>query len=292
MTARRKPKGGRWARARGAALWVGEHLRTGAAAVGLRGGALIAAAVVVLWGLHAAREQIGRLPRFRVYPARFRAKAPAWCADDLGAVRFARDSYSIFDPALTREVAAAYARCPWVADVARVEKRFPTELRVELELREPAAFVRLPDGCHAIDVHAIPLPLDYRRWDHAARPLPLVFGVRSDPPPPGTRWADRRVTAAACVLATLATDPSVLQHIHVVDVANLEGDIDPLRSEILLYTRQRVRINWGRPPDTRKFGEPPARAKLVRLRRFLAQPLAGSPSIDLRFPDDTELARP
>jgi hypothetical protein len=292
MAAKRKLKGERWPRARAAARWAGAHLRTGAAAVGIRGAALIVAALVALWGLHAARERVGRMPRFRVYPDRFRAKAPEWCAKELTSVAFPRESYSIFDPALTREVAEAYARCPWVASVVRVEKRFPNELRVALELRQPGAFVRLPSGWYAIDRHAVYLPLDYRRWDHANKALPQVFGVQSDPPPAGMRWADRRVTAAASVLSTLATDPAVLAQVHVIDVANLEGDIDPLRSEILLLTRQRHRINWGRPPDTRKFGEPPSQAKLARLRRFLARPVPGAASLDLRFPDDAELARP
>jgi hypothetical protein len=292
MSAKRKPTGERWPRAREAARWVTDHLRTGIAAIGIRGGLLILAAVIVLWGLRAARQRVGQMPRYRVYPSRFKAKAPEWCAKELAAVEFPHDSYSIFDPALTREVAEAYAKCPWVGNVVRVEKRFPNELRVELELRRPAAFVRLPDAFHAIDAHAILLPLGYHRWDHANKPLPTVFGVKSDPPPAGTRWADCRVVAAASVLSTLAKDPAVVKHVHIIDVANLGGDIDPLRSEILLFTRQQVRINWGRPPDTRKFGEPPAHEKLARLRRFLSQPLSRTASIDLRFPDDTELARP
>ena len=293
MPARRKSTiGGRWPRAREAARWLGEHVRTGAAAVGLRGAMLVALAGAALWGLRAARERVGRMPRFRVYPTRFRAQAPEWCAADLAAVQFPHPSYSIFDPALTRDVAEAYAACPWVAAVARVEKCFPNTMRVELELRRPAAFVRLPAACHAIDAHAVHLPLAYRQWSHQQRPLPLIFGVQSDPPGPGTRWADRRVTAAASVLTALAADPMVLRQIQVIDVGNLEGDIDPLRSEVLLFTRRRVRINWGRPPDTRKFGEPPAVEKLARLRRFLAQPLSRAANIDLRFPEDTALARP
>jgi len=291
MAARRKTRGRRWPRLRAAARWAGVHVRTGATALGLRGALLIGLGVAALWGAGAAREHVGRMPRFRVYPSRFRAKAPAWCAEDLATVAFPRQSYSIFDPALTREVAAAYARCPWVGSVLKVEKRFPNELRVELELRQPAAFVRLPGASHAIDAQAIRLPLAYHKWDHGGSPLPLVFGVRSDPPPAGTRWADRRVTAAASVLTTLAGDRSVLEQIHVIDVANLEGGVDPLRSEIQLFTRQRVRINWGRPPDTRKFGEPPGHVKLARLRRFLAQAVGSSSTIDLRFPDDGELVR-
>jgi hypothetical protein len=252
-------------------------------AIGMRGAALIALALAVVAGLHAAKARVGRMRRFRVYPSRFRAKAPEWCSADLGAVPFPRDSYSIFDPDLTREVAQAYGRSPWVASVARVEKRFPNELRIQLELRWPAAFVRLPDACRAIDEHAVHLPLDYTRWDHPRRPLPLVFGVQSDPPEPGTRWADRRVTAAAAVLATLATDPAVFKRIHIINVANLDGDIDPLGSEISLFTRRRVAIDWGRRPDTRKYGEPPARQKLAHIRRELDKNPGPGSRIDCRF---------
>jgi hypothetical protein len=198
-------------------------------------------------------------------------------------------SYSIFDPRLTRDVAEAYLASPWVKTVRRVEKRFPNHIEVELELREPAAFVRLPYECYAIDSTGIRLPLDYQRWDHERRPLPLVFGVKSDPPEPGQCWPDRRAAAAVAVLRALAAEPALLREIHFVDVANLDGEIDPLRSEVLLFTRHRVRIAWGRPPDTTKFGEPPVREKLARLRRWLAHPLArpgGGASIDLRFPDD------
>jgi len=281
-----------WAGPRRVLLWLGGKLRTGAAAMGVRGALLVALGVVVVWGTYAATARVGRMPRFRVYPARIRAKAPAWCAADLAAVRFPRQSYSIFDPSLTREVAQAYIASPWVRAVVRVEKHFPNRLSVELELRRPAAFVRLPGACHAVDGEAVYLPLDYHQWDHDGSPLPLVFGVRSGPPVAGSRWADRRVTAAAALLRTLAADPAVLREIHVVDVANLEGDIDPLRSEILLYTRGRVRVNWGRPPDTGKFGEPPAAEKLARLRRCLARPLSRGANIDLRFPDDAAIARP
>ena len=295
MAARSKNKkirDGKWPWARDTARWLAAKTRTGMAALGLRGALVAALALAALWGIYVAKGAVGQMPRFRVYPGRFRAKAPDWCADDLAAVEFPSTSYSILDPRLTREVAETYLASPWVAAVASVEKRFPNELRVELELRKPAAFVRLPRACPAIDAQAVHLPLDHRRWDHDGKPLPLIFGVKTGPPSPGARWADRRVAAAASVLRILGADPAVLRRVHVIDVANLEGDIDPLRSEILLFTRRRVRINWGRPPDTTKFGEPPAAEKLARLRRCLATPLTRASNIDLRFPDNEEVARP
>lgn len=293
MTAKRKKAGGeRWPRVRAVGRWTAAHLRTGAMAIGIRGGLLIALALGCLIGIQVARGRVGAMRRFRVYPARFRAKAPEWCAADLAAVTFPRESYSILDPALTREVAEAYLASPWVANVAKVEKRFPNELRVQLELRRPSAFVRLPQDCFAIDTHAVYLPLDYRRWDHAGEPLPLIYGIDSDPPTPGSRWADRRARAAVSVLEALATDATVLREIHIINVANLDGDIDPLRSEVLLFTRRRVAVDWGRPPDTRKFGEPPAHEKIAHLRRELAgSPGAGS-RIDCRFLSGEALARP
>ena len=289
---RKKAAGERLPRLRTAARWLADHLRTGAMAIGIRGGLLIGLAAACLIGTQVAKGRVGSMRHFRVYPSRFRAKAPEWCAADLATVAFPRDSYSIFDPALTREVAEAYLKSPWVASVARVEKRFPNELRVQLELRRPVAFVRLPQDCYAIDSEAVSLPLDYRRWDHAAEALPLVYGVDSDPPRPGTRWADRRVRAAVSVLEALATDPAVLKQVHIINVANLDGDIDPLRSEVLLYTRRRVAVDWGRPPDTRKFGEPPAHEKVAHLRRELDGGPGPTARIDCRFLSGEAVARP
>jgi len=289
----RKLSDKKWARLRQAARWLAAKTRSGLAALGLQGLFVVALAILALCAIQVARRRAGRMRHFRVYPSRIRAQAPPWCADDLAKVKFPRESYSIFEPGLTREVAEAYLASPWVAVVERVEKRFPNELRVELVLRQPAAFVRLPSACHAIDPQGVLLPLDYQRWDHALRPIPLIFGVTSQPPRPGERWADRRVGAATAVLRALATEPAVLREVQIVDVANLDGEIDPLRSEILLFTRRRVRIAWGRPPDTTRFGEPPVAQKLEQLRGCLARPLALSDAahIDLRFPGEDTVAR-
>ncbi|MFP4055279.1 MAG: cell division protein FtsQ/DivIB [Candidatus Brocadiia bacterium] len=281
-------------RLRRAAQWVGGRMRTGLAAVGLRGFLVAVLVAAALAGVRVARREVGQRRKFRVYPHQFRARAPAWCADDLAEVRFPRSSYSIFDPRLTREVAEAYLASPWVVAVTKVEKRFPNILRVELELRHPAALVRRPEGDYPIDPRGVRLPLGPHQRDHLSHPLPLIFGARSEPPSAGQQWAGRGVRAAVAVLGALAAEPDILRQIYLVDVSNLDGEIDPLRSEVLLFTTGRVRILWGRPPDTTKCGEPPVEDKMARLRRELANPLALADSgatINLRFPDDDAIAR-
>jgi hypothetical protein len=270
-----------------------ERVRTGLFSRGLQVGLLVALAGAAILGLLVARREAEQMPGFRVCPAHFRAQGPPWCADDLERVAFPRESYSIFDSDLVSDVAEAYRASPWVKSVRRVEKRFPNQLHVELELREPAVFVRLPDACYAIDGQCIRLPLDYQRWDHEARPLPLVFGVKTEPPQPGKRWKDRGTLAATAVVEALAAEPALLRQIHFIDASNLDGEIDPQRSEILLFTRRRARIAWGRPPNTTRFGEPTVACKLARLRQWLSRPEAlsdGSSSIDLRFPEEAPVA--
>ena len=293
-TRNKKITGEKWARLRGAARWLAARTRSGVAAVGIRGFLLLAIAAGSVWGIELARHHVGQMRAFRVYPERFRAEGPAWCAQDLANVEFPRDSYSIFDPRLIRDVTEAYRACPWVASVQRVEKRLPNELRVELTLREPAAFVRQPSGYCAVDAEGVYLPLDYSHWDHPQQPLATISGVAIPPPAPGRLWADRRVGAALSVLAALGTEPEVMRCVSVVDVANLDGEVDPMRSEVVLFTHRNVRIFWGRPADTRKFGEPTVAEKLARLRRCMARhrSLAGAGTlIDLRFPDQEAVAR-
>lgn len=291
----KKIQGTGWPGFRGSLTWLAGKMKSGVLALGLQGAVVAALVVAGAVGLGVARHQTARMPQFHVYPGQLRAQAPSWCAADLEQVAFPRDCYSIFDASLTRDVAAAYLTSPWVKAVRRVEKRFPNQLDVELDLREPAAFVRLPDACCAVASDGVCLPLAYERWDHEQRPLPLIFGVKSEPPQPGARWADAGTASALSVLQALGTEPALLRQVHFVDVSNLEGVIDPQRSEVLLFTRRRVRIAWGRPPSSTKFGEPTVPCKLARLRRYLSRPNAlsdGASSIDLRFPEDDEaLAR-
>lgn len=289
----KKIQGSRWNGFLVLVAWLGARLRGGAARLGLHGALLLAILIAALTGVWLAGRFAGALPGFRVYPSSFRAKAPPWCEKDLEAVNFPRESYSILDPALTREVAHAYLACPWVRAVRSIHKRFPNRLSVELELREPIGFLRAGNAYRAVDAQGVYLPLRFSRWPHRKRPLPIVFGVEGEPPAPGEPWNESHARAAVAVLNALASAPEVFREVQFVDVANLEGRLAPLRSEVMLMTRRRVRVAWGRPPGTGKFGEPPVAWKLARLREWLSHPvpLAEGAHVDLRFPDTETLVR-
>ena len=302
----RKVSQSRWAAVRDTGRWAADKLRTGVVAIGLRGGALIALAVLALVGICLARAAVGRDRHYRVYPARFKVRAPAWCADALARITFPRDSYSIYDPALIRDVAEAYKSSPWVAAVRSVEKRLPNELTIRLELRQPVAFIQTglaeasessppTEHRYAVDSRAVVLPLGYRAWDHRRHPVPTVYGVEGQPPEPGRSWRERHVAAALAVIQALAADPDVLDQIGMIDVSNLDGDANPRDSEIVLYTRKYGRrgiIRWGAPPNDSDTMEPSPSKKLAKLRRHLAHPLAtdGASYLDLRFPDRDTVA--
>ncbi len=290
-TKNKKINEGGWPGFRGGLRWLASKMKRGILSLGIQGAIVIALIVAAAVGIAIARRHVARLPQNCVYPGQLRAQAPPWCADQLEKVAFPQECYSIFDKRLTRDVAEAYLASPWVKAVRRVEKRFPNQLDIELDLREPAAFVRLPEASYALDPDGIHLPLNHERWDHEQRPLPLIFGVKTEPPEPGKRWSDPGTLAALAVLQALAAERTILRQVHFVDVSNLDGVIDSQRSEVLIFTRRRVRVAWGRAPNTTAFGEPTVACKLARLRRYLSRPAAlsaGASSIDLRFPGDDE----
>jgi len=287
---RKLPKGKKWVRTRLALQWLSEKTRYGVMAFGLRSGALILLVVTAGIGAHVARERVGRMPDYRVYPDRIKFKGvPAWCADAMAKITFKKRSYSIFDPDLTRDVAEAYAASPWVEKVVRVDKYYPNGLQAEFVWRQPVAFVHFPEGNYAVDAQGVILPVEYAPWVRQRGHLPLVYGVASQPPAHGKRWGDRHVAAAIAVLRAVSVEPKILKDIYIVDVRNLGGEKDPSAAEILLTTHGHVPVKWGRSPTTTKYGEPSVKAKMARLRRCLLDPrhkVGRGSTIDLRYLGD------
>ena len=280
----RKVSKDKWAALRAAASWLAAKVRTGLLAVGLRGALLLLVAAACLWGIGLATRHVGSMRRFRIDGAHLRAEAPPWCADDLARIRLPEESYSIFDPRLTHDAAEAYRASPWVLDVRRIEKRLPDQLVVELDLRRPVAVVQTPDGTRTVDAQAVVLPLNLCLWEQDQPPLPRIAGVASEPPEPGSHWADARLDAALAVRAAVADDPALLDRLHTIDVRNVAGERSRHESEIVLFTHDSVRVAWGRAPNAKNSAtEIPVPEKLATLRRRLDDSHARSTTIDLRF---------
>ncbi len=179
------------------------------------------------------------------------------------------ETLDILDDDLTRRVAQAFQRHPWVRRVVRVEKTFPASLQVELEFREPVAMVRVEKGLYPIDEDAVLLPpQDFSLAD--ADQLPLIENVATLPDgPAGTRWTDPTVVGAARLAAVLKAHWRDLR-LKSIWVPQADRHTSPENLIYQLITTDGSHILWGRPPGTDYPGELPAKQKIGRLKQYLA----------------------
>jgi cell division septal protein FtsQ len=90
---------------------------------------------------------------------------PAWIHADVKAevLRTADATrLNLRDPRLVEELAAVFALHPWVAEVVRVQKRYPARVDVELKYRRPVAAVEVSSQSEAgllfVDAAGVLLP--------------------------------------------------------------------------------------------------------------------------------------
>ncbi|MGE0756668.1 MAG: hypothetical protein AB7O38_06595 [Pirellulaceae bacterium] len=106
-------------------------------------GMLVVAGLVIGWQ-RWGRSVVAR-PVYRIAAENIRlTPAPTWIRTDVRAevVREgALDDLSIFDKDVTIRVYQAFELHPWVRKVRRVSKHPPARLEVDLEYREPVAWV-------------------------------------------------------------------------------------------------------------------------------------------------------
>lgn len=177
------------------------------------------------------------------------------------------------DPELQRRLARAFDMHPWVRRVVGVELRHPAAAVVEIECREPVAMVSWQDGLLAIDADGVVLPSDDFTAT-AAAPYPRISGIESSPQgTAGFPWGDAAVEEAAAVAAALGPDWATLRLLEIrpVQTGNLR------RWE--LVAADGGRVLFGSAPGREAAGEPPAAAKLARLKGW--SPSGGTDRLDL-----------
>lgn len=181
---------------------------------------------------------------------------------------------NIFDKELLPRLIAQYERNPWIAKVESVEKLYPNELNVKLEMRKPVVAVEYRRGdrnyYYLIDREIVRLPGEYRSVPQLPMVLPVVAGVRNSPPLAGEKWQDRGLRDAIAVAVNLKQH-KVYDKVEIarIDVTNSGGRVNKLESEVVLLTKNKVAIQWGRSPETDKFGELSPEEKIKNLYRVL-----------------------
>lgn len=255
------------------AAFVAEH-RAGLAAL-----AVLAAAVVAGWGAWSRFGDGTRAhPDVVLLPEAVRLKGVAeWVKGDMKVEALRNASLDqglpLDDPELQRRLARAFDIHPWVRRVVSVELKHPAAAVVEVECREPVAMVSWQDGLLAVDAEAVVLPSADFTAAAAAR-YPRVSGIESSPQgTEGFPWGDAAVEEAAAVAAALGPDWAALRLV----------EIRPVRERNLrmweLVAVDGKRILFGAAPGRETAGEPPAAAKLARLKEL--GPTGGDVRVDL-----------
>jgi hypothetical protein len=220
---------------------------------------------------------------------------PPWIHSDIRAEVFQEASIdgplSLLDSNLTVRMAGAFASHPWIANVERVSKRFPSSVEVVVRYRRPVAMVAVRGGGLPVDADSIVLPSEDFSQEQAAR-YPRIDEIHTTPVGPvGTPWGDVAVTGAAQIAAVLADEWERLTLARIVPAGR-----KPARAgfeyEYALYTRAGTRIDWGRSPGTDSPGETPPADKLARLREYFNEhgslDTSGTPT-RLRFAETGQL---
>ena len=200
---------------------------------------------------------------------------PRWVPTDL-AEQVARraglpDELSLLDKDITRRVAEAFERHPWVKGHVRVSTSVPARMRVDLEYREPVAMVQVASaaGLFPIDAEATLLP----SADFAPAEIPkypLIINVKTSPRgAEGTVWKDASVVASArlAVLLKPYWQQFGLQSIRVPE--NSDNQVAWEDLNLQLATKGGSRVIWGRAPGAKHPGELPADKKIDRIKFYL-----------------------
>jgi hypothetical protein len=236
--------------------------------IALRAGAAASLVFIVLLVHRSAYTLVMRSQEFKLPQPLARATvAPSWAdpaaSESVVVLPAGRDT--LLDPELVPRVAASFASNPWVRRVVAVERAFPDQIRVRLEMRTARLAIRRAGGLVLVDREGVRLPGVYERVPVRAME---VVGAASVPPAAGRVWEGPEI-AHALEMASLAESEPVLRgfDIRAVDVANLNGRRDPKSPDLSLVTVAGAVIGWGRPPSAPRFGEPALVEKLDNLRR-------------------------
>ena len=152
---------------------------------------------------------------------------------------------------------------------AKVRKRPPAQVEVDLVYRRPVCMVDQPGGPAPVDIEGVLLPSD----DFSPiekKSYPRLSGVDTGPVgPAGQRWGDGRVVGGAEIAAALADawQRLRLERIVASPRAAASAVVEPT---FQLVTRRGTRILWGLAPGSKAAGEIPAAEKVARLLQYLA----------------------
>jgi len=196
---------------------------------------------------------ITRMEEFRVRPGD--APLGAAAEREARAVALLRDGCGIFEPGLARRTAEAYLRSPYVRRVRWVRKRFPNQLDVKLELREPFAVIR-PEGerrmAYVVDEDGVVLSPKVYRFspERLAGLLPMVVVKRAKGYPcAGRVWRDVTVREGIKMLRLCREQFAGRVGIREIEVERVVRRDGTVSAHAWLVLKSGTRVQWGDTPS-------------------------------------------
>ncbi len=214
---------------------------------------------LVWYGLTLAWNWVTSLDQFRVYPGRLALQPAPWLnIDALKADMLRTDrsgllatGCSIFTPRLAQRVAGAYGASPWVRRVVAVERKFPDQLLISLEIRQPFAIVVCGKGRYLVDRDGMILAPELYRLpkDGLGRPDIVLSCAPESAPQRGRTWNSEPVLAGIDMLAFLG-DKAALNGLKVqgLEVQRDTSVIGRAPVCVVLKTDSGAQVRWGLPP--------------------------------------------
>jgi hypothetical protein len=232
------------------------------------------AGVIALWPYAAQRlPSLGNRPEYRIAFSQIQViPAPEYpippnLLDIVAEQSGMPHELSLLSETLTRDVADAFRRNPWVAKVVRVRKSFPATVTVELEYRRAVMMAQVPGGRIPVDLDGVILPTsDFAASDVVG--FPLIRNIESKPKlRPGETWDDPCVIAGARLANVLGEQWKSLK-LEAIQIAARSPDPNEIILE--LVGQGGSRILWGRAPGSNHPGELEATQKVRRIEKYLA----------------------
>jgi hypothetical protein len=297
------------AKERGAPLAAAREEVVAGSARWLRMPLLAGAVAAAIWWLPKWPGVLeGRDRVFLVDPSCFELESgPDWLAGDVGgrlkeSLAFLPATPLRDDAEVAGLLQAIRGASGWVRSVDAVAKRYPNQLEVEVTLREPVALVESVQGLVLLDAEAVVVALAADSSEYLAdRELPLLHLERPlRVPTPGRIADDAQVVEGLRVAAELAPFQADLARrglaVQVIDLTPKARSSGSSITDVELYTRSGLVLEWGRSGDHPEFGalEPTAEAKVRGLLRCAARypELAGIRRVRLQFAEPSVLFDP
>jgi hypothetical protein len=227
---------------------------------------------------------------------------PVWMSDFLAEqiVNLVRPStgLSTFDQQPLIDTYDLLKHNPWVKDVRQVRRVYRQQpgdtIEIDCEYRAPIALVRYGDVYALVDAEGIKLPELFNAsqlpsimfGQDGRMNIRVIEGVLRAPPDPGHKWISEDLSAGLELVQLLYGKPFAEQ-VQIVRVNNYHGRMDSKEAWLVLVTRDRTEVRWGRPPSASDaFAEVSWNQKLSNMARIVDKYHridAGHSAVDLRF---------